>query len=843
MGSSCFRGLRLKIGLVLAIISLLGIGGCGGTKAGPPLFVGHVALTPGNPTSMVLGTTLGFTASAQTASGTTLKTTIEFTSSDTSIVNVSPAGVACAGHWDITFGICSPGNVGLALVTASALGSSSVPTYVFVHPPVDSVTVEGVLLTGLPVQEPCLSRTQSMTLEAHAFSRGSDVTQSVGPFTWSASNPTVVGLTPLVNTTYKFATNQVTATAAIPGTTHIYASAGGVTSNSFQQPQFSNSQGGTSPPLDFFATCPIENISLEIGAAGSGQTSFNVTKSGSISETVVATVTDIMGNSSLPNTNGGVVLAGIPLAWTSSQPGAIGAASSCLLTCALTLSSQGSASIAAACSPPTCNIGFPEVPQTLSTPAQIQACTTFFQAEFPQFAGCQEVIPVPVYSSSVFLDPSNPFSAPPIKLSPSGAISGVVSGSPGTASVFAASTGCAHQSPANCTSSVYYLSTAKASPGNEIPLPVSPNSFLFDLPGSHVYMGSDFGALSINPAVFGSTTNPFTGLGSVTGKVLAASNSGTMAVFSDTIHSPNQVYVVNTAGSSQSVTALSIPSATLAGFSPDGLKAYIAAGGGSSLYIYSPLQGLQQPSPTTPQLSLTGPANAIGFAPNGAFAFVAESSTSTTPANLTAFANCNNQIAGTLPLPANPILMRVLPNLHIDGRDSYGNTIPDGIHIAILDSTGFDIITSTISPPAAGTLCPQSLQFISGDPLRPVQRVELDQGTLQPLNFFVSADGTQFYLVNANSSAILVYNFIAGATTGGIELLGSATPLSADMTVDGGTILISGSDGMLHEVSTELGGADVVQLSFPNLPNYFNAFCAYLPSSSVCTLNVALAKP
>ena len=56
-------------------------------------------------------------------------------------------------------------------------------------PSIDSVTVTGILLDGVPVQEPCLSQSQSMTLEAHAFSQGSDITSSVGPFTWSAQNP------------------------------------------------------------------------------------------------------------------------------------------------------------------------------------------------------------------------------------------------------------------------------------------------------------------------------------------------------------------------------------------------------------------------------------------------------------------------------------------------------------------------------------------------------------------------------------------------------------------------------------------------------------------------------
>jgi hypothetical protein len=831
MGRFGSRGFRLA----LAIVFLVSIAGCGGTKAGPPLIPGHISLTPTTTLSMVLGGTVNFTASAQTASGTNLNTPITFTSSDTSIVNLSPNGIACAGHWDITFSTCIAGNTGVALVTASALGATSVPTYVFVHPPVDNITVAGVLLTGVPVQEPCLSQTQSMTFEAHAFSQGTDVTQSVGPFTWTATNPTVVNLIPLTNTTYKFPTNQVTATAVVPGITRIYATAGGVTSTSMQQPQFSNTQGAASPPLDFFATCPIQNISLELGFAGSGQTSFSVTKSSSSTELAIATVTDIMGNSSLPNTNGDIVLAKVPLTWASSQPSVINVPSACGQSCSLGLQSAGSASVTASCSPPTCNIGFPLVPQTLSTPAQVQACSTFFQAEFPKFTGCQNLIPVPVYSSSVFVRPD----APPTLLALNAAISGVVFGSPSTTSVFAASTGCAHLQPSNCTSSVYYLSTAKASPGNENPLPVSGNSFLFDLQGAHLYMGSDFGAESINPGNFGTSNSPFTSFGTVTGKVLATSNSGTVAVFSDTIHSPNQVYVVNTANAGAvSATALTIPSATTAAFSPDGLKTFIVGGtSANSMYIYSPLQALQQPSATTPQLSLAGPANAIGFAPNGAFAYVAESSTSTTSANLTAFSTCNNQIATTIALPANPILMKVLPNLHIDGRDSVGNPIPDGIHIAVLDATGFDIVTSTISQPTGTVLCPQTLQFL------PLQRVELGQGTLQPLNFFVSNDGTQIYVVSANSSTILAYNSIAGALVGGIQLLGNATPLSADMSPDGGTIVISGSDGMLHEVSTETGGADLVQLSFPNLPNYFNAFCAYTPSPSVCTLNVALAKP
>jgi len=147
-------------------------------------------------------------------------------------------------------------------------------------------------------------------------------------------------------------------------------------------------------------------------------------------------------------------------------------------------------------------------------------------------------------------------------------------------------------------------------------MPVAPNSLLFDIAGDKAYMGSDFGAQLINPSSFGTSNNPFTGLGTVTGKVLATSNNGTIAVFSDTIHTPNQVYVVNTATATNlSANALNITGAATAAFSPDGLKTFITGGTvGSSLYIYSSLQSLQGP------IALSGPANAIAFSPNPAIA-------------------------------------------------------------------------------------------------------------------------------------------------------------------------------------------------------------------------------
>jgi hypothetical protein len=819
----------------VAILSLWSISGCGGgTKPGSPLFPGQVTLSPGSNISVLLGSTFAFSASAHTTSNVTLTVPITFTSTDTSVLNVAPNGVACAGHWDVAFTTCTPGGTGVVKVTASALGESSIPTYVFVHAPIDNITVTGILLTGVPVQEPCLSQSQTMTVEAHAFSQGSDITSSVGPFTWSADNLSLVSLTPLVNIAYNFPTNQATAKAGTPGMVQIYATASGVTSKSFHQPQYQNSQG-TSPSLDFFETCPIQTITLEVGAAGSQQTSQTtfVANKGTTSVNATAVLTDVMGNSSLPNTFNGIVLSRIPLTWSASQPGVLNNAAGCTQSCALSAPLAGSGSVTASCTPPTCNFGFPFIPASLSTPAAIATCTQFFktQSGAPPNFNCQQLIPVPVYAS-----PLTPVSGP---VEGNGAISGLITGLPSSANLLATSTGCAHLPPATCTTSLYNLATGRGSSGPENAVNTSPNSLLFDPAGDRAFMGSDFGAVLINPANFGS--GPFSLVGTVTGKVLASSNNGSFGIFSDTLHTPNQVYVVNaTSTSSQSATALSIPQAVAAAFSPDGLKAFIFGNRGSSLYVYSTLQALQGP------IALAGPANAntVAFSPNGAFAYVAEAAANAGSANLTAFNTCNNQIAvsqANLPavvqLPADPLFMRLLPGLHLEGTDSFGNAIPDGTHVLVLDATGFDILTSTISPPPPGTLCPQTLTFSNA------QRIELAQGTLQPINFFPSADGTQLYVVAAGHASILVYDFSVGAVTSGIELLGNATPISADISPDAGTIIVAGSDGLLHEVSTGLGGSDQFQLSFPNIPDYLNPFCAITIPQNPCSLNLVIARP
>jgi len=831
------------VGSAIATIFLLCFSACGGHRpVGIAPFPGRISLNPSGSTSVQVGGVFVLNATAQNAAGGIVNTAFTWASTDSSKLNISPNGLACAGQWDATYTNCTPGNFGPVQVTASALGATSEPTLVFVHPPIDSITVTGVLLDNIPIQEPCLSQGQTMTVEAHAFSHGTDITAEVGTFTWSANNASVARVVPITSNyvfngfTYNVAANRATATASIPGITQIYASASGASSTSFQQPQY-QFQGTTSPVLDFFETCNIQNLTLELGAAGNQQTTqttFSTTKG--IAENVTAVVTDIMGNSSLPNTTGGVVLSKIPLTWSASQPGDIATGTGCTLSCGLTTPNPGSGTVTAACTPPNCNIGFPIVPASLS--GDLTQCTQFFQAQYPHFAGCPQLIPEPVYALS---PPSPPLQVPP--LPQTGAISGVVTGSAATSSVLATSTGCAGTPPDTCSTSIYSFATSKGVAGSAFPLPTSPNSILFDVAGDKAYLGSEFGAVLLTPANFGSNNNPYASLGTVNGRVLAVSNNGALSVFSDTIHTPNSVYLVNAATSnSTSAINLNIPEAVGAGFSPDGFKAFILGDSGRSLYIYSALTTLVGPGSggpgTNPQLALAEPANSVAFSPNSAFAFVAEGYTTSGGANLTAFSVCDNSLANSIPLPAPPLFMQVLPNVHLNGVDSKGLAIPDGIHIVVLDSTGFDIITASISAPPGGALCPQTLSFASTG----VQRIELGQGTIQPVNFFASGDGSLLYIPVLGRSSILVYNFENGGVSG-IELQSNATPLGASMTADASAILIAGSDGLLHQVNTGLGGADSFLVAFPDLTNQLNPFCTFIPTSGPCALSLVAAKP
>ena len=197
-----FSGRLRFTGCSVLVLFLCALAGCGGHKPGATNpFPSSITLSPATSASLQLGGTINFFAAS---SNNIPSSSFSFHSSDTSILNFSPSGVACAGRWDTAFTTCTPQGTGVVTVTASALGATSQPTMVFVHPPIDNIQISVIPPTEILPPPPCpgqqvipaacvlprvtancLSQNQLLPLQAKAFSQGSDITSSVGPFSWT----------------------------------------------------------------------------------------------------------------------------------------------------------------------------------------------------------------------------------------------------------------------------------------------------------------------------------------------------------------------------------------------------------------------------------------------------------------------------------------------------------------------------------------------------------------------------------------------------------------------------------------------------------------------------------
>jgi trimeric autotransporter adhesin len=333
MRRSVLLGFAIPAGLSLAA----SLAGCGGSSVRSTNFPvpASLSISPSATQSLEVGAALNFSAAAHNSNGTVVIEPISFHSSNTAIVTVANNGLACAGTWDslVAPAVCTPGPVGIAEITATAQGVSSPPATVYTHQHIDSVVISPVP-TNPPNTNPCVSKDLTADYQATAFSRGGDITSTVGQFTWSAVTPQVVSLD---STKVGLAINQVEAKALAPGVSQISASVSGTNSLPFE-----------------FIACPVQSISLVV--TNNNLESFVVTTGGSAS--IAPTVLDSLGNK----------IAGANLTYCSSQPGtAMVGSSNCSLSTAATVSAAttqpGAATIIASCTPPSCNIGFsPSLP-------------------------------------------------------------------------------------------------------------------------------------------------------------------------------------------------------------------------------------------------------------------------------------------------------------------------------------------------------------------------------------------------------------------------------------------------------------------------------------------------
>jgi hypothetical protein len=823
---------RMRGAAALVSLSLL-LPACGGKKAPPPVsgIPAKINLIPSVSYSIQGGSTVQLIATAQNSANSTVNAVFTYNSSNPAVLSISPSGLVCAGQWNApAYTVCTPGTAQVVEVTATADGVTSAPTLFFVHAPIGSIQVSVVPPVNqppaaCPTQGPLPAacnipfNTTNCSVNAQGvytcgcLSQNQIVTLQATALDVNGNDMTAeVGPFTWVsaNPTVPKITPIVTVTAYNVPTNQATVSP----STPGQTQIVASASGAFSQPYSF-ETCPIQCIDLAVGQPQSGVTNF-VTNKGT-SETLTATAVDFQG----------CIVPKPGLTWVSSEPASIAAGGACsnATTCTVTTPQQGAASITATCTPPNCNIGFPLTLAGVAIPPQ------------------------PVY--------------------PVTAISGLVTGTATTTTILSTSQDCYSQQL--CDVGLYNVSSSTNLPSGGIQVPTPPNSLMYDLPGDKAYVGSEFGAFTVNPSNIGTSTSPFsaltapgTPLGLVTGRILSVSPNGNNAVFSDTIASPNQVYFVS--ASPVSTVPLNLNGGIAAAFSPDGLRAYILADAGTSLYSYSTLQYLQ---PVT--VPLASPATQIVFNGSGTFALLAGG---VAAPDLSIYNTCDNSTVTlvsanvTSPLTSPPQLLTMVPGQNIPLGSLFGNTtIPSNLDTAGLDffigldnlgngaSSGIDVIaTNTLffppssSPPVYPSLCalpvtlaqltpattpPAAPNSWTGNPFH----ISLGQGTFQPILFFMAASATQAYIVTSDVG-VLIYNFNTNAVSK-IPLINNASPVAASVTADGAFIYVAGSDGLLHQLNPSIL-LDENQTSFLPLPNSSNDFCF---NETTCSLDLIAVKP
>ncbi|MGB6631955.1 MAG: hypothetical protein WBE52_11995, partial [Terriglobales bacterium] len=593
---------RCSSGLLLTLTAtfVAALTGCLGTSSSPPAneAVSSVSLSPGSSVSIDVGSTQVFSATGKNANGGTVPgVNIQFVvgvpqgTTTPPPLSIATNGNACAGTWDASIAICSPGTTGIATVTAVINGVSSPVTTVYVHQHIDSIQV--VQTQTPPPQYDCFSQGQTWQFRGIAYSGTTDVSDTVGPMNWSSSNNGVVTTTPIVTGLPTNPVFLVQTTAKSPGITQLVASVSGTSSNPFP-----------------YTTCLIKAIYLQINGQGPAGNSINVNNGGTVTVTATAldTLYGIANNAPLKTP---------PLTWSTTNP-EVAAFTTVTNTTgtnnATARNNLGGATITASCTPPSCNIGLPGLTPPTGKPSAA-------------------VVPsLPIYASEgVLPNGTNGYGTISVDVTLSS------TGTASTYSAWAATTGC--QNVVGCTSALFAVAPGTNPIGAIVSLPRTPNSMMFNhVSASRLYIGTDQGLMYVtvggsspSATLVSSASTPCNV--TLCGKVLTISNDGNQVVVSDTITTPNQVYIYN--GSSTATAApvdLIIPGETVtaAAFSPDQLKLFLLTNTGN-MYVYSTVDALTSVSTGTP-------ATDVKFSADGSFAYIAGA---TAANSVTAYSTCS----------------------------------------------------------------------------------------------------------------------------------------------------------------------------------------------------------
>lgn len=584
--------------------------------------------------------------------------------------------------------------------------------------------------------------------------------------------------------------------------------------------QLTASVSGSSSSPVAYTTCLVKSIMLSL-ASGTGST-LSVANGGS--GTIQATVVDTLNNTLGPSTN--------LLTWGTSDPEIATVSSSGGVTAK---QSSGGANIFAACVPSTCNIG---------------------------------VLPsLPIYSTGGTLPNGNPGY---------GTIAvDVTSAKIPTYVGWAATKDCYNL--INCSSVLFPITPGNNPIGSSATLPRTPNSMMFTPAGDRIYIGSDQGLMYVPIAVppkvtlISSASSPCNV--TLCGTVLAISDDGNRVVISDTISSPNHVYIY----SSATTIDLLIPGATAASFSPDETKIFILSNAGS-MYVYSTMDALSS-------VPISASATGVTFAADGSFAYVAGAQ----PSSVSAFSTCSlpgvaSTDFGDVGTNSNPLLIVPSANTQESQIDSEHSVITQNV-IAVeqpsnpQQPTDVQVLTASFT---RNTLkdnqfnCKYLQDGITENLILPSfypsvangftagPSSNLGEGNFTPLYMRVVNNGAQVVVVGQYIPAVLLFDVGSGTATQ-FPILDNGLPLAASASPDGTQIYVATCTGNpqpddqgnlrcltppngtppggeVHIVNL-LAGGDVQQVPYSNFSTQ-NSMCNNLdPIKYPCTPDVIAVRP
>jgi hypothetical protein len=796
-------GVFLTLAIIFFVLSLTSCLGKSSTNPGNG-GIASITLSPGNNLSLNVGGTQVFSASAKDSQGrTVLGADIQFVvvsgiPNSPAPLSIASNGNACAGSWDQSVAICSPGTSGIAWVTAVSSGVSSPQTEVFVHQHIDSIQIANA--EPQPPKYDCFSQGQTWQFKAFAYSNNQDITNTVGPFNWSFTNNGVVTTAPIVTGTQDNPVYLEQTTARSPGITQLTASISGTSSAPYT-----------------YTTCLIQAIYLQIG--GQGQAGNTITVNNGASVTVTATAID-----TLYNTVDFGPLATPPLTWSTTNPEVIAfstVTSNSSTNTATARANLGGATLTASCTPPSCNIGvLPGLPIFASNGTLPNGTTGY---------------------GSISVDVTSTAKVP-------------------TYTVWAATNECG--GAPGCNSALFSVTpnTTGANPiGSIVSLPRTPNSMMFNhVSSARVYLGSDQGLMYVDVTAASPTvalvSNSSTPCNvSLCGRVLTISNDGKLVVVADTVSTPSQVYIYN-AGTTSSTVDLIIPgeTATTAAFSPDQSKLFILTQSGK-MYVYSTVDALNF-------VSLAAPATDVKFSADGSFAYVAGTPAGSVSAYSTCSLPTDPSVSiGSVAASVTPSQLFPSPNVQADSQGLTQTLFAlEPPNVEVLTALHFSQVPIPYQNPMQLTCNPPALQnFTKGASYD----LGLGQNSTVIYAQLVG-DGNSLIVLAQNVPAVIVLNIADGTVSSVPLLrpgFGSSYPLvvgttpqlgitPASASTDGSQVAVAACDqydpqdatkcavGSVHivnmcglgvscSVPPAIGQGDSVQVPYLNVNNNDTNMC------------------